>query len=167
MHYSRLRKHGHPDLTKTASPGEPQAWVLEHKDHAGTECLDWPFAKVPLGYGYVRWAGRLERVARVMCMLRHGEPKDARLEAAHSCGNAHCVNPQHLRWASPSENQSDKLKHGTHNRGSMRSFAKLDDFDVLAIRGSRDLPSSWLAKKYGVSRDHISRLQREERWSWL
>jgi hypothetical protein len=168
-HYTRFRKHGTPHVVKKAGVGEPQDWVLKHVNHRGDKCLDWPYGKVPSGYGYCIWNGRLERVSRLMCTLNYGPPESDKLEAAHKCGNARCVNPSHLRWATAQENQKDKLAHGTHNRGEKCASNKLSEIDVLEIRGSTRLPAKWLAKKYGVSHDHIRRLQKPDcpEWFWL
>lgn len=145
--------------------GLPQAWIAAHANYSGQGCLEWPFCK-SVGYAIMRMDGKNFRVSRIMCAIRHGDPVGKK-QAAHSCGNRACVNPDHLRWASQSENEKDKLAHGRHNRGERFWGAKLTDFDVLAIRGSKQLPSSWLAKKYGVSRNYIYMIQRGEKREWM
>ncbi|CAO0835154.1 HNH endonuclease OS=Streptomyces microflavus OX=1919 GN=Smic_80730 PE=4 SV=1 [Streptomyces microflavus] len=39
-----------------------------------------------------------------------------------------------LRWGSRSENEGDKVQHGTSNRGAGNGWAKLSDDDVREIR---------------------------------
>lgn len=73
------------------------------------------------GYGLIRIDGVMCRVHRLVCIRRHGPPPTDDLEAAHSCGNAGCVNPRHIRWATRFENAADKKLHGTD---SMSTYLK-------------------------------------------
>ena len=150
---------------RRAPKGQPHAWIAAHQNYEGKDCLVWPFCTTH-GYAVLRVNGKNVRVSRLMCTLKHGEPVGAQ-QAAHSCGNRACVNPAHLRWATQSENERDKLGHGRHCRGERFYKAKLSDFDVLAIRGSKQLPGAWLAKKYGVSRNWIYIIQRGEQREWM
>jgi hypothetical protein len=60
-------------------------------------------------------SGHFERATRVMCKLAHGPAPTPKHHAAHSCGKGHeaCINPKHLRWATPRENAADAKLHGT------------------------------------------------------
>lgn len=46
---------------------------------------------------------------RVACEIFKGAPKPG-LEAAHvvDCPHRHCINPDHVRWATRTENEADK-----------------------------------------------------------
>lgn len=77
------------------------------------DCIEWPFHKNPRGYGRL---GDGRAAHRVMCEMAHGEPPFSNAQAAHWCGDASCVNPRHLRWATPKENEQDKYRHGTRRR---------------------------------------------------
>lgn len=83
-------------------------------------------------------------------------------------GHEACVNPKHLYWATPSENQNERVKHGTSNRGTRQWQAKLTEQDVRSIRklfGSKSL--SEIAGQFGVSRGAIKDIQRGKNWAWL
>jgi len=56
-------------------------------------------------------------VHRLVCMAFHGMPENEDLEAAHLDGNAHNNTPENLAWATRSENEQMKKKHGTYYIG--------------------------------------------------
>lgn len=111
-HYGRQRTHGDP-LAGQTYPGALMKWIKEHSTWNGDECLIWPYGDSGNGYGRIMVGRKASRAHRVMCEIKHGPAPHEGLEAAHSCGNGHigCVNPNHLRWATRGENQSDKYLH--------------------------------------------------------
>lgn len=149
--------------------GTAQAWLETHKDFSGDECLIWPFKRDRDGYAHTKHDGRDVRVPRLVCTDRHGPPPTPEHQAAHSCGKGHlgCVNGSHLGWKTASENQADRLIHGTHNRGERHNMAKLTEADVLAIRATSGVPQTKLAEQYGVSSTAISDIIRRKKWAWL
>lgn len=155
---------------KHAPRGAALQWLQQHVQHASDECLTWPFGNNETGYGFIRLDGRVIKASRVMCELAHGAPATRGLQAAHSCGNGRmgCVNPRHLRWATQSENQFDRVAHGTSNRGERCGSAVLTRDDVMRIRALAGVElQKVLAHRYGVAQATISKIQRGERWSWL
>lgn len=129
-------------------------------------CMLWLASTRAKGYGQVYLNGGSVRAHRVACYLAHGMPALEQTDAAHSCRNTNCVAPAHLRWATPAENQADRLRDGTHNRGERHPFAKLTAEDVQAIRISPERVAD-LAIRYGVNRSAIYQLRRGERWGHL
>jgi hypothetical protein len=79
------------------------------------------------------------------------------------------VNPLHLRWATPVENEADKRSHGTHLRGGLCGASKLTESQVLDIRRRVAAGDSQgaIAREYGVSQPAISRIMKRENWGWL
>lgn len=129
------------------------------------KCIRWPFGLNADGYGQIKFRGTSRIASQVMLILVTGE-KPLGLECAHSCGNRICVNPRHLRFATPVENQADRLIHGTDNRGEKCVTAKLTETQVLEIYASSELQSV-LAKNFGVCRSNISLIKAGKSWSWL
>ncbi|WP_141683630.1 hypothetical protein [Rhizobium sp. AC27/96] len=166
-HYKRFLRHGDPTGGGTSMKAT-SAWIEAHRSYQSDECLTWPFSYSIIGYGTAYHNGEFSNASRIMCIAAHGEPPAKDFEAAHDCGrgNLGCVNPRHLSWKTKTENEADKLRHGTHNRGENHGMAKLCADDVLAIRSSEDLPSD-LAIRYGVSRTAITKIKRKKSWAWL
>lgn len=168
MHYQRVRKHGDP----TVCTGRRTAadWLLDLVLNADPEpCVDWPFARNHAGYGVVRVGGRSFPAHRLACELLHGRPATPELHAAHSCGRPTCVNPHHVRWATATENQADRIIHGTDNRGERCGISKLT---VVAVQEIRALAAAGvrqcdLAEQFDVSRPTISDIVRGKSWGWL
>lgn len=152
-----------------AAKGEAQNWVRMHVHHTGEECLFWPFGGNQYGYGQVWRNGRMQLVHRVMCELVNGPSPSPQHDCAHTCGRGHlgCCNPRHLEWKTKSDNQADRIRHGTMVRGSDTPNAKLTESDVLAIRSANGIPQKDLAARYGVSRTTLSEIINHKKWRWL
>lgn len=168
-HYIRWWSSGDTSLSGT-EPGALDAWIDAHVEYQGAECLPWPFGKSNDGYGRCGPEGAKTIASREMCRRAHGEPPTPRHEAAHSCGNGAggCVNPNHLRWATPVENAADKVLHGTVARGTRQGSAKLKEADVIEIRLRAGTAShSVIAADYGVTRETVRDVISRKHWAWL
>jgi hypothetical protein len=130
------------------------------------DCLLFPFGKDPHGYGIATINGRCVRANRFICEAAHGSAPTTEHQAAHRCGVTACVNPRHLRWATPSENQLDRIGHDTHIRGERHPSNKLTRIQVLAIRTAPGKPRD-LAADYGVTPGMIRHIKKGRAWKWL
>lgn len=167
-HAYKFKTYGDPLAGRTsASPGEPLAWIQEHKNATQDECLLWPYEIAANGYGVVTRDGKRRAASRDMCEAAHGPPPTDGLDAAHSCHNPPCCNPRHLRWATRRENNMDKFENGTAMCGEKVIWAKLTEAQVLEIRCLAGVPQSELAETYGVQQSTISRILSGKRWGWL
>ena len=79
------------------------------------DCIIWNGAKAGKGYPLV--ADDRERYVHRLVKLLEGSPVGKGFQAAHNCGNKSCINPDHIRQATQSENEKDKIIHGTYNHG--------------------------------------------------
>ena len=152
--------------------GEAQSFFRETVlPFTGDECLIWPYVRGGAGYyGQLRRDGRMQHVHRLACEAIYGPPPTSKHEAAHNCGKGRtgCVNPRHVRWATPAENHADMAVHGTIAYGGRNCAAKLTESDVLKIRSLRGkMFQREIAERFGVSSEHISRIQSGERWGWF
>lgn len=106
---------------------------------------------------------------RAALIIHCGAPPSDEMHAAHApliCHNRRCVNPRHLRWATPSSNMRDRDIDGTTfiATGERQGASKLTEQDVAGIRASNK-PQKELAELYGVSKQQISKIVRRERWT--
>lgn len=168
-HLERWQRHGDPLIRLKPANGEAadfyRSVVLAYESD---ECLLWPFALHWKGYGQMHRDGRQRRVHRLVCEDINGPPPTSSHQAAHNCGNRACCNPRHIRWATPAENQADRIEDGTSNRGERAGAAKLSRADVLEIRRLKGVATSKeLAARFGISQPQISAIQNGKSWSWL
>lgn len=168
-HYLRSWRHGDPEHGR-AMVGDPEHFMTEAIGSSADECILWPFARDRNGRAQIRLRGEDSMyAARIVCSRVHGEPPTPDHQAAHSCGNGHlgCINPNHLRWATPAENSQDMIDHGRSARGN-HPMAKLTVEDVRRIRAlHRKIPARKLADEYGVCRGTIYIVQNRAAWKWL
>lgn len=169
-HYHRWERHGDP-LGGGTEVRAPLKWLKDHSSYQGDECLAWPFGTDGHGVGIITVSGAKTKASRAMCYIVNGDPPDPSYQAAHSCGNGHlgCVTPKHLRWATTSENQMDRVIHGTSNRGSRNPQSILTEEQVKSIKTrllSGELGKD-LATAYGVSKMTISSIKNGKRWKWM
>lgn len=169
MHYVRWRRHGSPNITKCAPNGAVHKFIEEVVlSFSGDECLPWPFSRNSDSGVATNGNGSM---GRYICTLVNGPPPEDRYHAAHSCGKAHegCVNPKHLSWKTPKENNADKLLHGTSRRGVERPNAKLNPDIVRTIRRmlSEGMSATQVAKACDVSKTSVNNVRSGNTWSWV
>lgn len=170
-HHRRVERHGNPCASVAFGSFPVRAtakdWVAAHLGHSGDACLIWPFKRDAAGYGSWSKNGSTTPAARMICEKVYGPPPSPIHQCAHSCGQGRsgCVNPRHLRWATPTENYKDRRIHGTDDAGDRNPRAKLSWVQVEEIRLNKDgLSNSKLAALYGVSGTWISSIQRKLSW---
>ena len=113
-HYARMRKGIDMDLPWLEYQGpEASFWEkVQKSDH----CWSWTGAKSQAGYGQMRVGGRLHLAHRLSYAWHRGEiPEGSYVD--HKCWNALCVNPDHLRLATPGQNLQN-LKGANSNSTS-------------------------------------------------
>lgn len=87
----------------------------------------------------------------------------------HGAGGSLDDSLPNLRWGTASENQRDRVRDRTSNRGEQCGSSVLTAADVHAIR--KQLQSGrkqrCIAKEFGVTRETISCINCKKSWSWL
>jgi hypothetical protein len=91
----------------------------------------WGYHFVPL-----RFEKRTTNVSlgKLLLTCFKGPPVPPRIWACHNDGNPDNNNINNLRWGTNSENQMDRVRHGTSNRGSANGQSKLSEEDVISIK---------------------------------
>ena len=107
MHYQRWRKHGDPLVTLTYATPE-EAFLARTEPIVGDPgCIIWTGALDRDGYGQIRVNGRVVLAHRYAWECERGPIPDG-LHVDHACWEPSCVNVDHLRLATPQENQQNR-----------------------------------------------------------
>jgi hypothetical protein len=166
-HHRRWKLYGDDSIITRTPNGAPLAWLKSNAEFTGEECLFWPFGGKGRGIINATVVHGPALPARIMCVLAHGKPPTRKYQAAHSCrgGPDGCVNPRHLRWATPRENAADRINDGTDYRGEKNKQAKLTEKEVLIIRSlSGKMFQREIAEEFNVTRECISAILRGRTW---
>lgn len=169
-HYRRWRTHGDPLHKTQASPGEPLLFLQTNMFYDETvDCLLWPFSKMRYGYGHLQIAGKFHPAHRVMCELTHGSAPTETHQAAHSCNVPGCVNPNHLRWATPKENIADQMDHGTAVFGENHPSSFLNEADVRSIRQMHKdgVVQRRIAQAFSITPQRVNEIVKRKTWKHL
>ena len=168
-HYGRWVRHGEPCSGREWN-GVSLAWLQDTAlQHQGDDCLLWPFASLTKKYGIFKHNGERVLAHRWACIQTYGPPPSDKHHAAHSCGCPLCVNPKHLRWATPEENQADRIIHGTANRGEDHPRSKLKEKDVTEIlrRVHAGETRASVASDFNLSVSHVGKIALRKSWRVL
>lgn len=169
-HWTRWRRNGDP-CGGRRTPGDLSALLQSLLKMETDECITWPSNNLNrYGYAVIKWEGKQQRVNRVVCGIMRGSPTNSKMHAAHSCGNRACVNHRHLRWATPTENQADRLLHGTDGRGEKNVTSKVSEQDARAIRHAwkaRESNQAEIGKRFGITQSAVSSIVTGKNWGWL
>ena len=168
-HYRRWNKYGDP-LAGGPKLHVRQKWIDDHVNYQGDECLRWPFSYGRGGRGQMKLNGHHTTASRAMCAAAHGPAPQSGMHAAHSCGNGNqgCVNPKHLRWATPTENAHDNVILGAVVRGTRQGTARMNAVDILGVRlMAKSQPHKVAAAEFGLARQYVGKIMRKETWRVL
>jgi hypothetical protein len=96
-------------------------------------------------------------------------PRPPGKEVAHNDGNAENVALTNLRYATPVENDADKIAHGTRPIGIKNGHAKINDDDVREIRlrfshGSRLCD---LGHQFSIGPEAIRKIVDRKNWKHI
>jgi len=97
-------------------------------------------------------------------------PNPEGMQTCHNNGIRDDNRLDNLRWDTPKNNEKDKLRHGTHQRGEKSANAKLTENDVRQITNLHQAGMSHaaIARKVGdILPETIGLIIRGKNWSWL
>ncbi|MDB4261485.1 NUMOD4 motif-containing HNH endonuclease [bacterium] len=106
----------------------------------------------------------------LVCRAFHGEPPSPAHQVAHNNGKKTDNHHENLRWATPTENSSDKLLHGTDNRGEKSASSKLTATCVhiiLAMLSTGEYKQVEVANMFGVTKSLIGMIGSGQRWKHI
>jgi hypothetical protein len=130
----------------------------------------WPFtgSRNPKGYGRIGLGSREEGVALAHRVVAEAAIGQSEQGVRHLCGNAACCNPLHLAYGSQVENEADRLRHGTSNRGERHGMHKLTAGEVAAIELALEhgIFQKDIARRYGITQQTVSDIKCGRTWEW-
>lgn len=152
----------------------PLAARFEASHMPVTECGCWLWlGKVDgEGYGSITHRGREWRAHRMAWELAHGALPPG-LSVCHRCDVRVCVNPAHLFLGTQGDNVRDcwRKGRGRHavRRGDGSLPVRLVAAQVRAIRaaGAAGELQATIAKAFGVTTSHVSRILTGRSWGYL
>lgn len=104
-HYNRWIRYGTPYYASKFF--DPEETFQVNTIWKG-DCLIWTGRKNDDGYGVMKIAGKAIGAHRYAWEREHGTiPKEPRREVDHKCHTPACVNKNHLRLATPGQNNSN------------------------------------------------------------
>jgi hypothetical protein len=108
--------------------------------------------------------GKTHFVHQIVAVAFHGPRPSPRHHAAHRDGDKKNNTPTNVQWITKEENEADKIRHGTTNRGERNGSAKVSNAQATEmIELAKSLPLSsggkrlkkgalaQLAAQYGVT----------------
>lgn len=126
------------------------------------ECWAWLRGHFTQGYGAYWWNKKVVKAHRIAWELTNGAIPDG-LIVRHKCRGL-CVNPAHLELGTHTDNQRDRVRDGTDNRGERHAKSKLTNEQVRDIRRRVGQPQCVLAVEFGVSQATISNIIKGKKW---
>lgn len=170
-HNRRNKLYGDPNkvlLDRDAEHGRNSQFIIDVVNSKLTdECVIWPYGKTIDGYGMVKYKGQGQHAHALALRLYKCEPPVKGMHAAHNCGVKDCVNPLHIEWKTPKQNNDDKYAHGTILKGSQVWNSILTEKNVIEIRkrAKQGVSVKTLSEKYGVKTATIYSVVSGRNWS--
>lgn len=156
--YLKTKKRGnldkYPKLTL-----EDSFWQRVEKTET---CWEWTGTKNGFGYGIALLPGEKRIRAHRYAYEKLVGKIPSGLVLMHSCDNPACVNPEHLKPATRTENNRDAVKKRRHAFGEKNGHAKLTSYQVAAIK-SDPRKQRVIAKEYGIHQSHVSTIKSGKR----
>ena len=143
--------------------------LLAHTKRNDANCLEWQKSKDSKGYGSYWISSGNRSVHRLVAKLVIANPQNLPC-VLHSCDNPLCINPDHLRWGTVAENNTERHNKGRtivpNNTGSKHGMAILNEVAVYEIKKllKDGFTQIKIAELYGVSISLISAIHLGKRW---
>ena len=120
MHYMRVRRGGSTDARPIYFTPEESFLANSANDPSG--CTVWTAAVSSSGYGVLRVGGKNVLAHRYAWERTNGPIPDG-MQVDHRCWNRKCVNPDHLRTTTPSQNGQNRKGPASGTKSGVRGVS--------------------------------------------
>lgn len=134
-------------------------------------CIDHGKRGNKYGYGFCSFEGHSARMHRaVYCQANGVTLSDIEgLSVRHTCDNPRCINPNHLVIGTHVQNMEDmksrkRQAYGERNARAVTTWEQVEQMRAMYVWGSSTHGCTALAKMFGLSESHVSRIVRGEVW---
>jgi len=125
-------------------------------------CWQWNAFCNPGGYGMFYFAGKPCLAHRASYDMHYGIT-DPKVEIVHSCHNSKCVNPEHLRIDSHSNNCIDTVK----NKKQRTQKITEEQVKEIRIKLKQGISQKKIADEYNLCQQNVSCIATKKSWWWL
>lgn len=157
---------------RLAAPFPPERvarFTAKIEPELNSGCWLWSGAQHKQGYGQFWHNGKSWKAHRFAYVLAKGSLNPEQ-DVLHRCDTPSCVNPDHLRAGTTSDNMRDMFSKGRCTRaGEKNSRAKITAFQAGYIVGLADagLSTAEIAGRADLSTSQVRRIVRGDGWSHL
>lgn len=117
-------------------------------------------------YGKLGYNGKKYGAHRISCEISHGPAPIDKPFVLHACDNPKCVNPDHLRWGTHTENMID-VSDRHRQRGENNGSAKLTEKQAREIKYDTSHSTKELMAIYGRSQGCINEIKAGRNWKHI
>lgn len=132
-------------------------------------CWNWIAGCDKDSYGLFKYYRKTRRASQICMIITHGGIPE-NLWVLHTCDNPKCVNPEHLYFGTPSQNNYDRENRGRGRccKGSLNGANKLIEQQVLEIRTLfGKITGRKIAIKYNITPSSVSLIVNRKVWKHI
>jgi HNH endonuclease/Helix-turn-helix domain of resolvase len=147
--------------------------AIKHPPVNESICMEWPFALLPDGYGYLRSPSGETKAHRLAYTLYYGPLLPGQWCVCHRCDNPKCFRPSHLFLGTKADNVHDSIRknrwtghirYGEVHGMSKVTEAQIREMNALYLSGET---KANIAKQFGISRSQLTHYSKRRTWAHL
>lgn len=113
---------------------QEQQYFFDRSTTDSAGCWIWDLSKNKLGYGWVRFRGKVMQAHRASYFAFNEDLSSSKEFVCHSCDNPSCVNPEHLWVGTAWDNIKDMTSKRRNRRGESHHKSVLSENSVVEIK---------------------------------
>ena len=133
-------------------------WANVDRSKGIKECWPWIGYRWRGGYGRFKFKGDTFIATHISLSLSGRPSTKIRTLALHACDHPWCVNPKHLRWGTPHDNNMDCKKRKGRKRWPTSKLPIFQRHQICDLYAKGNLTQTDLAIKFQVSQCYISKI---------